>query len=301
MDKVKELIRMAAGSESTVLVTGESGTGKELVAAAVHRLSGRSDGPFVAVNCAALSETLLESELFGHEKGAFTGATQRKLGRFERANGGTLFLDEIAEMSPNLQARLLRVLQDGTFERVGGERTLRTDARVVAATNRDLQERIGQGAFREDLYFRLNVVQIALPPLRDRPEDLPCLTRHFLQKHGQDRSTGVSEEVVRILGQYHWPGNVRELENVVQRALLFARGKEILPEHLPPPLDEGNGVEGAGGTGVNPGWTLEEVERDLIEKTLRQFNGNRTHAARALGLSRCVIQLKIKKFGLEEL
>ncbi|NMC71835.1 MAG: sigma-54-dependent Fis family transcriptional regulator [Myxococcales bacterium] len=301
--RVRETVRRAAGSTATVLVHGESGTGKELVARAIHELSDRGDGPFVAVNCAAVPETLLESELFGHERGAFTGADSRRIGRFEQADGGTLFLDEIGEMQPALQARLLRALQERSFERLGGTAPVRVDIRVVAATNRDLRAAIAAGRFREDLYYRLAVVEIALPPLRDRPEDILPTAQHLLGRLRPEVPPRLAPETAAALALHDWPGNVRELANVLERALLFAGHGEIRPEHLPPGLRELAGREphaapGPGGTGVRPGVSLEAVERELIEKTLRSLGGNRTRTARALGLSRRALLYKLKRYGL---
>jgi DNA-binding NtrC family response regulator len=295
---VRHLCRVAARSMATVLVTGESGTGKEVVAQAIHRLSARRASQFVAVNCAALPGTLLESELFGHERGAFTGAVSRKIGLFESAHGSTLLLDEVAEMSPGLQTRLLRVLQERVLERIGGNQPVRVDVRVIAATNKDVHAAVADGSLREDLYYRINVLHIHVPPLRERPEDVLILARHFLEKHGGDRRCELSPSAAKRLAAHDWPGNVRELENAIERALLFVKGRDILPEHLPPPL----GSRGAGGeaeTGVRPGWSLQEVERDLIVKTLKACDGNRTRAARELGLSRRTLQIKIKRYGLE--
>ncbi|MDI7269584.1 MAG: sigma-54 dependent transcriptional regulator [Myxococcota bacterium] len=306
MAQVRETVRRAARAISTVLVRGESGTGKELVARAIHALSERSGGPFVAVNCAAVPEGLLESELFGHERGAFTGADSRRAGRFEAAHGGTLFLDEIAEMRPHLQAKLLRVLQERTFERLGGNAPVRVDIRVVAATNRDLPAEIAAGRFREDLYYRLAVVEFVLPPLRERREDVLPTAHHLLAGLRPDGPPRLSAGAAAALALHDWPGNVRELANVLERALLFAGSGEILPEHLPPGLRalqvgedaHGRSEEAGDGTGVRPGVSLEAVERDLIEKTLHSMGGNRTRTAEVLGLSRRALLYKLKRYGI---
>jgi DNA-binding NtrC family response regulator len=301
--QVRETVRRAAGSPATVLVRGESGTGKELVARAIHELSDRRAKPFVAVNCAAVPETLLESELFGHERGAFTGAESRRVGRFEQADGGTLFLDEIGEMLPALQARLLRALQERSFERLGGTTPVRVDIRVVAATNRDLAAAIAAGRFREDLYYRLAVVEILLPPLRERREDVLPTAQHLLARLRPGEPPRLGPEVAAALALHDWPGNVRELANVLERALLFAGHGEVRPEHLPPALRElarpGPADETADdATGVRPGVSLEAVERELIDKTLRSLGGNRTRTAQTLGLSRRALLYKLKRYGL---
>ncbi len=299
------LVRQAAPSSATVLITGESGTGKELVARALHALSPRHAGPFVAVNCAALPETILESELFGYERGAFTGATARKEGRFDRADGGTLLLDEVAEMSPAVQAKLLRVVQEGEFERLGGVAPVKVDVRLVAATNRDLQREVKEGRFREDLYYRLNVVPIAVPPLRDRPEDIPLLAEHFLRRFARANHrelAGLGPEVVAALTAYSWPGNVRELENTLERAVVLSQGGQLGLQDLPP------AVRGAGGAGVPAaaapmagmlavplGTPLEEIERLLIRETLRYTRGDKTLAARLLGIAPRTIYRKLDR------
>jgi DNA-binding NtrC family response regulator len=296
--------RSAASSGTTVLVRGESGTGKELVARAIHELSARREGPFVALNCAAVPEGLLESELFGHERGAFTGADALRRGRFELAHGGTLFLDEIAELPPHLQAKMLRALQERTIERVGAASPIAVDIRVVAATNRAIEEEIAAGRLREDLYYRLAVVEIVIPPLRERPEDILPLARHLLERLRPEAPPRMSAELASALTRHAWPGNVRELANVLERALLFAGEGELGPEHLPPAIralaDGGAAQPGAGGdrTGVLPGVPLEDVERELIEKTLAALGGNRTHTAAALGLSRRALLYKIKRYGI---
>ena len=306
IEGVRETIRLAAGAESIVLVRGESGTGKELVARAVHDLSPRRcEGPFVALNCAAVAEGLLESELFGHERGAFTGAGSRRIGRFEQASGGTLFLDEIGELQPHLQAKLLRVLQERSFERVGGGQPVEVDIRVVAATNRDLGIEIGEGRFREDLYYRLAVVEIELPPLRSRREDILPTARHLLRQLTSDRKQRLSADVASALALYDWPGNVRELSNILERSLLFSASGEMQLRHLPPNLqkmvegDSSHASEEEPGTGVRPGIALQRVEQDLIEKTLAALGGNRTLTAEVLGLSRRALLYKLKRYGIQ--
>jgi len=284
--RVMDLVTKVASSRSTVLLCGESGTGKEIIAEAIHFASPRGDGPLVKVNCGALTETLLESELFGHEKGAFTGAYQQRIGRFETANGGTLFLDEVAEMSPNMQVKLLRVLQDGAFERVGSSRTIQVDVRIIAATHRNLEEEVRQGRFRQDLFYRLNVVTIEIPPLRERAEDIPLLTQYFLQKFAQADAKvveGISPKAQQILNRYSWPGNVRELENVIERAVSLCQGKIIEPEDLPPRLIES--YEGQSRLEIPIGLSLEEIERLVIRKTLEKTGGDKKTAARLLGIS----------------
>ena len=299
--QIRRTARLSAEANSTVLIRGESGTGKEVVARAIHELSSRRAGPFVAVNCAAVAEGLLESELFGHERGAYTGADARRPGRFEIADGGTLFLDEIAELRPHLQAKLLRVLQERSFERVGGVQPVQVDIRVVAATNRDLAEEIGSGRFREDLYYRLAVIELIIPPLRERPEDVLPTVKHLLQRLRPEGRARLSAAVATALTRYAWPGNVRELSNVLERALLFAGSAEIGPEHLPPSLRELLSRESAAApstTGVRPGVALDDVERELIEKTLNVLGGNRTRTAEALGLSRRALLYKLKRYGI---
>ncbi|MBI5491038.1 MAG: sigma-54-dependent Fis family transcriptional regulator [Deltaproteobacteria bacterium] len=303
MAKVRQTVRLAAKSNATVLVHGESGTGKEVVARAIHDLSDRRTGPFVALNCAAVPEGLLESELFGHEKGAFTGADSRRVGRFEAADGGTLLLDEIGEMHPPLQVRLLRALQERSFERLGGTASVRVDIRVVAATNRDLRADISSGRFREDLYYRLAVLEIAMPPLRDRREDILPTAQHLLARLRPDSPPRLTAEAAAGLTLHDWPGNVRELANVLERALLFAGTGDLAPEHLPPALRTLCGCEEAPSgppdtTGVRPGVSLEAVERDLIEKTLRSLGGNRSRTAETLGLSRRALLYKLKRYGI---
>jgi two-component system, NtrC family, response regulator HydG len=286
-----EIVRQAAPSDATVLLEGESGTGKELLARALHEQSPRIEGPFVAVNCAALPESILESELFGHERGAFTGAVGRREGRFERAHGGTLFLDEVGELPSSVQAKLLRVLQEGELERVGGQETIKVDFRLVAATNRDLDQAVRDGEFREDLYYRLNVIAIRLPALRERPEDIPLLADHFLsryaQKNRRDPPTLSAEALAALVG-YEWPGNIRELENVIERAVVLSPGRILDLAQLPEPLrrsDRGQ-VRREGSQLVVPvGSRLDQVEALLIRETLKETRGDKTLAAQLLGIA----------------
>ncbi len=298
MRDVLEMARRVAASDATVLILGESGTGKELVAHEVHGASPRERKPFVAVNCSAIPGGLLESELFGHEKGAFTGAGRQKRGRFELAEGGTIFLDEIGDMSSELQAKLLRFLQDHTLQRVGGSTDITVDVRIVAATNRDLDAAVADGSFREDLYFRLSVVNITIPPLRDRKEDIPLLVEHFLKKHSErgSRPKRMSPKAMRVMMNYDWPGNVRELENAIHRAVILSRGETVFPEQLPAKLQA---VLDSDVGGEKTGVTIREMERDIIIKTLAQTGGNRTHSAKILGISRRTLQNKIKEYEIE--
>jgi DNA-binding NtrC family response regulator len=302
MRAVLDVARRAAPSGATVLLLGESGTGKEVVARAIHRWSRRGAEPFVVVNCVALSEELLESELFGHEKGAFTGAHQQKRGKLEVAHGGTVLLDEIGDIRPALQAKLLRVLQDQTFERVGGTRPIRTDVRFVAATNRDLRAAVRDGLFRLDLYYRLDVVSVTLPPLRERAGDVPALAQHFLERYRRELKRelhGITPDALACLRRYAWPGNVRELENVIERAAVLADGPEITARDLPADVRE-TGL--ADGPAREPARTyhaaVEEFKRGLIASTLRRTAGNRTRAARLLGLQRTYLARLIRDFGL---
>ncbi len=301
MQAVVEVARRAAPSGATVLLLGESGTGKEVLARAIHRWSLRAARPFVVVNCVALSEELLESELFGHEKGAFTGAHQLKRGKLEVAHGGTVFLDEIGDIRPALQAKLLRVLQDQTFERVGGTRPIRSDVRFVAATNRDLGQAVRQGQFRLDLFYRLHVVPVTLPPLRERPDDIPALARHFLERYRREVKrdiAGFTPDALACLRRYPWPGNVRELENAVERAVVLADAPEIRAEDLPAEVQAA-----AAGLAATPGErsfhaAVEEYKRGLIASTLRRTGGSRTQAARILGLQRTYLTRLIRDLGL---
>ncbi|HUG36229.1 MAG TPA: sigma-54 dependent transcriptional regulator, partial [Candidatus Limnocylindrales bacterium] len=316
--RMMRLVDQVANSSATVLVHGESGTGKELVARAIHERSARRTGPFVAVNCAALPETLLESELFGYEKGAFTGAASRKEGRFELADGGTLFLDEVADLSPVTQPKILRVLQEGEFERVGGTKTIRADVRIVAASNQELAGLVKEKRFREDLYYRLNVIAITAPPLRERREDVTVLAQHFLRVYAAKNNRkldGLSDEALGCLEAYGWPGNVRELENVIERAVVLARGSRVevadLPDSIaerPVMLDrtspaEGTPDSGGGADGffrIRVGTSLAEVEARLLEETLRLTKGNKTLAAKMLGIDPKTVFRKLKAGEADE-
>ena len=298
--EIFDSLAMVAPTDATVLILGESGTGKELIADAIHANSTRRSGPLVKVNCAALPENLLESELFGHEKGSFTGAVARKEGRFKLADGGTLFLDEIAEMILLLQAKLLRVIQDRSFERVGGTETITSDVRIIVATNRDLEEEVHVGRFREDLFYRLNVIPIRMPPLRERREDIPLLAEHFLSaisERNRKMIRGFSPDVMDLLIRNRWKGNVREMENVVERAVIMSRGDMIQREDLPAHLLD---VDQEGVQGVTPGRPLSEMEREAILSTLDLTGGNRTETARMLGISRRTLQYKLKEYGVTE-
>ncbi len=318
---VYSVIERVAGTPTTVLVTGESGTGKELVARALHENSTRKDAPFIKVNCAAIPKDLMEAELFGYERGAFTGAVAAKPGRFELASGGTLFLDEIGELPVDMQVKLLRVLQESEFERVGGIKTMKVDVRLVAATNRDLKREITQGAFRDDLYYRLNVVPIALPALRERKSDIPVLVEHFVKKFNARLGksiTGLDEAAMQRLTAHGWPGNIRELENVIERAVLFADGATIVVNDLSdelrgprasrpdssqtstPPAPEVAVASSSDGLKEQVKAAMTKLERDLIERALLSTNGNVTHAARLLKISRKGLQLKMKELGLRE-
>jgi DNA-binding NtrC family response regulator len=301
MHEVFETIKQVAPTRATVLIQGESGTGKELVARAIHQLSPRSRGPFVAVHCAALSHALLESELFGHEKGAFTGASERRRGRFELADGGTLFLDEVGEIDPAIQVKILRVLEERRFERVGGQETLDVDVRMVAATNRDLRAMVGEGRFREDLYFRLYVVAITLPPLRDRSGDVPMLVQHYLRQFAEENGKmieGLSPEALEALAAYPWPGNVRELRNAVERMVVLSRSARLGIRDVPAQIREAAG--GRPGLPVRGGLSLAESERQMIARALRLHDGNRTRAAAELGISRRTLHRKLREFEQEE-
>ncbi len=294
MQRVIEVIKIVAKSNATILITGESGTGKELVARAIHSQSQRRDKPFIAVSCAALPESLLESELFGHEKGSFTGAYTQMKGKFEIANRGSLFLDEIGDMSANIQVHLLRVLEEKEFTRVGGNELVKVNARVIAATNKDLKQAVANGEFREDLYYRVNVVTIELPPLRDRKEDVPLLAQHFLKEfavENQKDITGFSTDAADFLFKYDWPGNVRELENAIERAVILARSPSIQVTDLP--------QEGWLTAGSAPqGEVLKEVEKNHILKTLIETRGNYSQTARILGISRMTLYNKVRAYAL---
>jgi two-component system response regulator AtoC len=300
MLEVLETIHKVAPTTATVMIYGESGTGKELVARALHTLSPRSSKAFVSVSAGALPETLLESELFGYEKGAFTGAIAAKPGRFEMANGGTVFLDEIGDISPGVQVKLLRVLQERTFERLGGTRTIEVDVRVVAATNRDLQQLIADGSFREDLYYRLNVVPITIPPLRKRSGEIPLLVAHFLEKLGEQGRT-ISSEAMKALVEYQWPGNVRELENTIERMTILSHNAEVGVEDLPAEVRAGVNVCDAGARCFvlpEAGVDLEEVELDLVKQALDRSGGSPPKAAKLLGLTTKTLEARMQKYAL---
>jgi len=321
MQAVFKLVGQVADSAATVLIQGESGTGKELIARAIHKNSPRRQGPFVTVNCAAIPRDLLESELFGHEKGAFTGAIATRRGKFELADGGTIFLDEIGEMDPALQTKILRVFEERRFERLGGEVAITVDVRILAATNRNLQDLVTRGIFREDLFYRLNVVTITLPPLRERPEDVPLLVDHFLRVYAGGGRTGFSPEALECLLRYQWPGNVRELENIIRRACLLARTRLILPEHFPEALQAAAQVSPAGGpagtaeglgrevraalkrVGGDKDGTLYEhvlslVERPLLQAILERVGGNQLKAAELLGINRNTLRKRLRELGI---
>jgi two-component system nitrogen regulation response regulator GlnG len=330
MQQVFKLIGQLAGSDATALITGESGTGKELVARAIYHHGNRSAQAFLAVNCAAIPEQLLESELFGHERGSFTGATLQRIGKFEQCNVGTLFLDEIGDMTPATQTKILRVLQSGTFERVGGNTPIKVDVRIIAATNKPLEEAVAQRQFREDLFYRLNVVRIHIPPLRERKEDVRLLVNYFLKKFARDQQSlpkSVSTGVIKVLEQYHWPGNVRELENIIRRALVMAKGNAILLSDLPTEISGQSAPMGAsasvsaGGAGAADvtatdaaalarrlfQWARKDpklkvipaVERELVLQALKETNGNQVQAARLLGITRATLRKRIEKFGIQ--
>ncbi len=303
MRAVFQTIEKVAPTDASVYIYGESGTGKELVARAIHARSRRASGPFIKVNCGALTDTLLESELFGHEKGAFTGAIKRKLGRFELADKGTLFLDEIGDVTPSLQLKLLRVLQEQEFERVGGEETIRVDVRVVSATNKDLKGEVAAGRFREDLFYRLHVVPCTVPPLRERKEDIPRLCAHFIEKLGKRTNPGVrgiADAALVRLSAYHWPGNVRELENVVEQALVFSEGDRIDVASLPPMLREGSSENTLAVPAGEMSLTeiLEDLERQLIQKAYDKSGGVKTETARLLGIKTSALYYKLEKYGI---
>ena len=299
MKKIFDLLRRVAPTKASVLVTGESGVGKELIADALHNLSPRADKPLIKVHCAALAESLLESELFGHEKGAFTGATARKRGRFELANEGTLFLDEIGEINQNVQIKILRVLQEKKFERVGGEETLEVDVRVIAATNRDLKAEIEKGNFREDLYYRLNVVNIHVPPLRERKDDIPLLAGAFLKEFAQENGKtieGFDNKARAAFFAYDWPGNVRELRNCVESAVVMARGTIITPADLPPGVRD---AQEDRTIRVPSGSSLADAEKILIRETLAAQGGNKSRTAEVLGIGRKTLYQKIQEYGID--
>ena len=318
LQAIFELVKKAAPTKATVLILGESGTGKELIAQALHEESPRRERPFIKVSCAALSETLLESELFGHERGAFTGADRRRIGKFEQCSGGTLFLDEIGDMTPLTQAKVLRVLQDGRFERVGGNETIRADVRVIAATNRDLEQMVAAGEFRGDLYYRLGIVTITLPPLRERAEDLPLLIDHFLRRFSPELGKQVDRiapEALEVLRRHHWPGNIRELQSVLKQALLRAKGPVLVADFLPASV---RGEEESAGTSPAAfDWeaflddrfragsqdlyaeSLAVMERSLLTRVLRHTGGNQVQAAKLLGITRGSLRTKIRTLGIQ--
>jgi len=300
MGDILDTVRRVAPSDASVLITGESGTGKEVIADAIQQLSGRAGKPFIKVNCAALHEQLLESELFGHERGAFTGAHEQRKGRFELADGGTLMLDEIGDMALTTQAKILRVLQAGTFERLGGVETITTDVRIIAATNHDLKQAIERNTFRKDLFFRLSVVPIHIPPLRERREEIPLLAEHFLSvftRKNKRAIHGIAADALQILLKYDWPGNVRELENVIERAVIMTMGdtitREVLPAHV-------RGEAAKQREGEEPLTLLEQAERDLIIQGMLACGGNRTKVAEQLGMSRRSLYNKLKRYGIGE-
>ena len=327
MQQVFKLIGQLAASDATALITGESGTGKELVARAIYHHSNRSQQPFLAVNCAAIPEQLLESELFGHERGAFTGATLQRIGKFEQCNHGTLFLDEIGDMTPATQTKILRVLQSGAFERVGGNQPIQVDVRIIAATNRPLEQAVAARQFREDLFYRLNVVRIHIPPLRERREDIRLLVNYFLKTFAKDQQRApksIAPGVIRALEKYHWPGNVRELENVIRRALVVAKGDAILPGDLPAEITGQGPAAGAAAAVSLPAgegsasdiaalarqlfqWARRDpklkiipaVERELVIQALKETEGNQVHAAKLLGITRATLRKRVEKFGIQ--
>jgi len=303
MQRVLELIKAVSPTDSLVLIEGESGTGKELVAKAIHENSKRKENPFVVLNCGALSEGVLESELFGHERGSFSGAFTQRKGKFELAHKGTLFIDEIGEMSLSAQTRLLRVLQEKEFERVGGNFTIKVDVRIIAATNKNLQKEVKEGRFREDLFFRLNVFKIMLPPLRERKEDIPELSKHFLEKFSKSLNKSIldfSPETIKILKSYNWPGNIRELQNVIERAVVLCNSNIITPRELPEDLVQTG--ETANIANIFENETLddaiERIEKNLILKALKKTGFSQTHTAELLGIKRTTLRYKLEKYGL---
>ena len=307
MQKLYSIIQKAAPTNATILIEGESGTGKELVAKSIHYNSHRKNAPLISVNCTAFAETLLESELFGHEKGAFTGAAALKKGRFELAHGGTLFLDEVGELPMAMQVKLLRVLQEKTIERVGGTTPIKVDFRLIAATNRNLEDEVTKGNFREDLYYRLNVLKVPMPPLRERQEDIPLLITHFINKYSGERTTsaalkGASPETARLLFNYPWPGNVRELENIIERAVILSTGDRITPADLPSKIRQGEKMQlDLEGIPEKAGLyeTLAAVEKRMIQRAMTQSNNVQTQAAKMLGIGKSGLNQKLKKYGLQ--
>jgi two-component system, NtrC family, response regulator HydG len=301
MVELFDLLAQVAPTDATVLILGESGTGKELVANALHHNSPRASQPFIKVSCAALPETLLESELFGHEKGAFTGAIARREGRFASAHRGSIFLDEVGEMSTNIQTKLLRVLQEKEFEPLGSTRTVKVDVRVIAATHKDLGKEVREGRFREDLFYRLNVVPVSIPPLRERKEDLPSLAVHFLALYGEKNRKELKEispKALDLLTRYDWPGNIRELENCIERAVIVVRGEMITPADLPPQIQALSRGKEDQGILFPSGISLQDAEKALILKTLEDTGGNRSRAAEILGINRRTLQIKLKEYGI---
>lgn len=305
MKKILQLVDRVAPSSSTVLILGESGTGKELIAHRIHELSPRKDKPFIAVHCAALPESLLASELFGHERGAFTGATERKIGRFERAHQGTLFLDEIGEISSDMQVKLLRVLQEGEFERLGGAKTIKVDVRLIAATNKNLRAEVEAGRFREDLYYRINVIEIKLPPLRERKEDIPLLAQHFIDyfsNRSGNRSLSITPDALKQLSDYDWPGNIRELRNIVERMVVLSSGESLdmaaLPEDIRP---KSNSAVTGSNLSISSSASLSDMEKEHIKLKLAECKGNKSKAADALGISRRTLYRKLEEYGLTNL
>jgi DNA-binding NtrC family response regulator len=302
MQRVFDMIDSVADTKATILITGESGTGKSLIARAIHRRSGRRDQPFVEVACGALPETLLESELFGHVAGAFTGAMSERIGKFKQSDGGTIFLDEIGTSSPNMQVKLLRVLQEFEFEQVGGTETFRVDARVVLATNENLAQSVAEGRFRQDLYYRINVINIELPPLRERIADIPLLARHFLEEVREDANkdvTGFSDDALAALQHHSWPGNVRELQNVVERAVLLGKGPVLTVSDLPEHITAGGAIPTASANGMTLKEALAGPERQIILSVLRAHNWNRNLTAESLGINRTTLYKKMKRLGLD--
>ena len=300
MQKVFSMIKKVAPAKASVLITGESGVGKELVANAIHNLSGRKDKAFIKVHCAALSESLLESELFGHEKGAYTGADTMQKGRFELAHGGTIFLDEIGEINQNIQIKILRVLQEKTFERVGGEKSISVDVRIVAATNKNLEEEVKAGRFREDLYYRLNVVHLKVPSLRERKDDLPLLINSFVNKFASENEkniVGIDARAKSALFRYDWPGNIRQLQNCIESAVVMSNGNEITLEDLPLSISEYSGDETIS---IPIGVTLEEAEKTLIQQNLAANKGNKSKTADILGIGRKTLHRKLQEYGLDD-
>lgn len=305
MKELVDMMAMVAPSEATVLITGESGTGKELIAKSIHHNSRRKDRPLVVVNCAALTETLLESELFGHEKGSFTGADKRREGKFKQADKGTIFLDEIGETSASMQAKLLRVIQEREIQRVGGEETLSVDVRILAATNQNLEEDVKSGKFREDLFYRLNVVTLRIPPLCERQDDIPLLSQHFLARYAAKNNKqvkGISPLAMDMLLKYPWPGNVRELENVIERAVILLLDEHVTEKELPATITESYAEKGdwvAPPQPVAANRPLEEIEKEAIMATLAASAGNKSETARRLGINRKTLQKKLKEYGLD--